>query len=66
MIKIKIEDKDKYLKYRIKSKNYSNLEAIVLLDAAVDILGKDFNLSDIEIWELLKEYRSKFKEKESD
>ena len=66
MIKIKIEDNDKYLKYRIKSRNYSNLEAIVLLDTAVDILGKDFNLSDIEIWELLKEYRSKFKEKESD
>lgn len=66
MIKIKVKDKEEYLKYSIKRKNYSALEGIVLLDTAIDILENDFELSDDEIWELLKDYRANLKEKESE
>ncbi len=64
MIKIKVKDKEEYLKYSVKSKNYSALEGIVLLDTAIDILKNDFELSDDEIWELLKDYRANLKEVE--
>lgn len=66
LIKIKIKDKENYLNYSVKSRNYSALEGIVLLDTAIDILRNDFKLSENEIWELLKDYRANLKEKESD
>ena len=66
MIKIKVKDKEECLKYSVKSKDYSALEGIVLLDTAINILENDFKLSDDEIWELLKDYRANLKEKESD
>lgn len=66
MIKIKVKDKDEYLKYSVKSKDYSALEGIVLLDTAIDILENDFKLSDDEIWELLKDYRANLKEVDED
>ena len=66
MIKIKIKDKHEYIVNNLKYKNYSNLEAIVLLDTAINVLRDDFKLSDNEIWELLKDYKNKYKEKESE
>ena len=66
MIKIKINDKENYVSITEKYKNYSSLEAIIMLDTAIDVLHDDFELSDDEIWELLKDYRANLKEKESD
>ena len=66
MIKIKIKDKENYVSITEKYKNYSSLEAIIMLDTAIDVLHDDFELSDDEIWELLKDYRANLKEKESD
>lgn len=66
MIKIKVKDKENYVSITEKYKNYSSLEAIIMLDKAIDVLHDDFELSDDEIWELLKYYRANLKEKESD
>lgn len=66
MIKIKVKDKENYVSITEKYKNYSSLEAIIMLDKAIDVLHDDFELSDDEIWELLKDYRANLKEKESD
>lgn len=66
MIKIKVKDKENYVSITEKYKNYSSLEAIIMLDTAIDVLHDDFELSDDEIWELLKDYRANLKEKESD
>ena len=66
MIKIKVKDKNNYIENKVRCKNYNALEGIVLLDFAIDILRNDFELSDNNIWELLKEYRANLEEKESD
>ena len=66
MIKIKIKDKPDLLKSIIKCKNYSALECIFLLDTSYDMLKRDFNLSNEEIKDLLKEYRDNLKEQEND
>lgn len=62
MIKIKINEKEKFVKKDLKYKNYTALEAIILLDTAVDILKDDLELSDEDICDLLKEYRHNLKE----
>lgn len=62
MIKIKIKDKPNFIKNKIKGKNINVLECVVLLDIVIDMLENDFNLSDKEIWNLLKEYRDCKKE----
>lgn len=64
MLKIKIKDKNDSVSIRQKYNDYSTLEGIVLLDIAIDILRDDFELSDNEIWKLLKEYRENMKEVE--
>lgn len=65
MIKIKVNDKPDSIENSLKCRNYTALEGIVLLDTAIDILRNDFELSDDEIWELLKEYRNNLKEVEN-
>ena len=62
MIKVKIEDTDKYVSINQKRRNYSALEFIILLDLAIEALKEDFKLSDDEIGKLLKEYRKSVKE----
>ncbi len=62
MLKIKIKDKDDSVSIRQKYNDYTALEGIILLDIAIDILRDDFELSDNEIWELLKDYRANIKE----
>lgn len=64
MIKIKIKEKPNCVNNNLKCRNYSVLEGIVLLDTAIDMLREDFELSDDEIWELLKDYRNNWKEVE--
>ena len=54
MIKIKIEDTDKYVSINQKRRNYSALEFIILLDLAIEALKEDFKLSDDEIGKLLE------------
>jgi len=61
MIKIKIKDKNDYVGIKQNYKDYTTLEGIILLDMAIDILRNDFELSDNEIWELLKDYRANMK-----
>ena len=61
MIKIKIKESPDFIKNNLKYKNYSVLESIVLLDTAIDLLNNDFELSNNEIWELLKNYRINMK-----
>lgn len=61
MIKIKIKENPDFIKNNLKYKNYSVLESIVLLDTAIDLLNNDFELSNNEIWELLKNYRINMK-----
>lgn len=62
MLKIKIKDKNDSVSIRQKYNDYTALEGIILLDIAIDILRDDFELSDNEIWELLKDYRANMKE----
>jgi len=62
VLKIKIKDKDDSVSIRQKYNDYTALEGIILLDIAIDILRDDFELSDNEIWELLKDYRANIKE----
>ena len=62
MIKIKINDKNDYVSIKQKYNNYTALEGIILLDTAIDMLREDFELSNDEIWELLKDYRANMKE----
>ena len=62
MIKIKINDKNDYVSIEQKYNNYTALEGIILLDMAIDMLREDFELSNDEIWELLKDYRANMKE----
>jgi len=64
MIKIKIKEKPNCINNNLKCRNYSALEGIVLLDTAINMLREDFELSDDEIWELLKAYRKNWKEVE--
>lgn len=64
MLKIKIKDKPDYIESKIKSKSYNALECIVLLDMAIDMLENDFEMSDKEIYEFLKEYRKNKEEVE--
>ena len=64
MIKIKIKEKPNCVNNNLKCRNYSALEGIVLLDTAINMLREDFELSDDEIWELLKAYRKNWKEVE--
>lgn len=64
MIKVKINDKPDFIKNSLKCRNYTALEGIVLLDTAIGILRDDFELSNDDIWELLKEYRNNLKEVE--
>lgn len=64
MIKIKIKEKPDCIRNNLKCRNYSVMEGIVLLDTAIAILRDDFELSDTDIWELLKEYRKNYKEVE--
>lgn len=64
MLKIKIKDKNDSVSIRQKYNDYTALEGIVLLDIAIDILRDDFELSDNEIWKLLKDYRENMKEVE--
>lgn len=66
MIRIKIKNKPDYIENKIKCKNYSDLEVIVLLDTAINILRKEFNLSDDEIWKQLKDFKNNYKGEESD
>ena len=62
VIKIKVNDKPDYIQSKVSCKNYTTLEGIVLLDFAIDLLEKEFKLSNDDIWELLKDYRSSLKE----
>ena len=64
MIKIKIKEKPNCVNNNLKCRNYSVLEGIVLLDTAINMLREDFELSDDEIWEFLKDYRTNWKEVE--
>lgn len=64
MIKIKIKEKPNCVNNNLKCRNYSVMEGIVLLDTAIEMLRTDFELSDDEIWELLKDYRNNWKEVE--
>lgn len=64
MIKIKIKEKPNCVNNNLKCRNYSVMEGIVLLDTAIEMLRNDFELSDDEIWELLKDYRNNWKEVE--
>lgn len=62
MIKIKINDKHEYISVKKSYKNYSTLEFIALLDLTIDSLKNNFELSDNDIWKLLKKYRKNIKE----
>ena len=64
MIKIKIKEKPNCVNNNLKCRNYSVMEGIVLLDTAIEMLRTDFELSNDEIWELLKDYRNNWKEVE--
>ena len=64
MIKIKIKEKPNCVNNNLKCRNYSVMEGVVLLDTAIEMLRTDFELSDDEIWELLKDYRNNWKEVE--
>lgn len=64
MIKIKIKEKPNCVNNNLKCRNYSVMEGIVLLDTAIEMLRTDFELSDDEIWEILKDYRKNWKEVE--
>lgn len=64
MIKIKIKEEPNYINNNLKCRNYSALEGVVLLDVAINILKEDFELSDADIWQLLEEYRTNYKEVE--
>lgn len=61
MIKIKIDEKKDYILTEQKGKQVSVLEGIVLLDTTISMLRDDFDLSNDDIWELLKDYRSNLK-----
>lgn len=66
MIKIRIKNKPDYVENKIKCKDYCELEVMVLLDTAMNILKKEFDLSDDAILKSLKEFKNNYKEEESE
>ena len=66
MIKIKIENKSDYFDNYIKCKDFSKLEVLILLNTAIDILTKEFNLSHTEIWKELEEFKNNYIGEESE
>ena len=64
MIKIKVLKKTDYIKKNLKYKNYDVYELIAILNTSIDMLRNDFELSDNDIWNLLKDYRKNWEEVE--
>jgi uncharacterized protein (DUF433 family) len=62
MLKIKVNEKSDYILSKQKIKNISVLECIAVLDATIEILRKDFKLSNENIKDTLKYYKDNLKE----
>lgn len=63
MIKIKVKDKPEYVVSRIKGKDNTLLESIVMLDIVLKNLENDHGLDFVGIIETYSKYKKNLKEK---
>ncbi|MEE3417780.1 MAG: hypothetical protein VZQ62_00405 [Methanosphaera sp.] len=64
MVKIKVKDKSDYIESIVKYKDTTILELITLIDRSIDILRKEHEMTEVNVWETLENYRMNLKEVE--
>lgn len=64
MVKIKVKDKSDYIESIVKYKDTTVLELITLIDRSIDILRKEHEMTEVNVWETLENYRMNLKEVE--
>ena len=57
MVKIKVKDKSDYIESIVKYKDTTVLELITLIDRSIDILRKEHEMTEVNVWETLENYR---------
>ena len=64
MVKIKVKDKSDYIESIVKYKDTTILELITLIDRSIDILRKEHEMTEVNVWETLENYRMNLKDVE--